>query len=86
MQERSQYQDFQNLKKITKQSNNFLSKPFTLQMSQLLIIWKIDLKEGLIIWVIIQQEWSMSKNQKNFGSIVRIKIFKIKEEMKRKEK
>lgn len=59
---------------------------FTRLTSPLLIIWKTDLKEGLITWDTIPLEWFTSRNLKNSGLTVRIKICKIKEEMRKKEK
>jgi hypothetical protein len=44
------------------------------------------LKEGLITWDTIPLEWFTSRNLKSSGLTVRIKICKIKEEMRKKEK
>ena len=52
---------------------------FTLPTSLLPIIWKTGLKEGLTTWF-------MNRNLKSFGSIAKIRIYKIKEGMKKKEK
>ena len=59
---------------------------FTLPMSLLPIIWKTGLKEGLTTWDITQQVWFMNRNLKSSGSIAKIRIYKIKEGMKKKEK
>jgi hypothetical protein len=86
MQELYHYLDFQNLKKMINKLRSILLTLFIHQMSRLTITWKIDLKVNLITWHIILLEWFMNKNLKNFGLIAKIRISKIKEEMKKKEK